>query len=240
MGIRDSGDRRSRVVDDYSGYTAYDERGGKIGKVDYTVLGGDDRPAYIGVNTGFFGMKTTLIPADLVRLGSRSEELEVHTSEDRVKDAPTVDDAGEITPEFEDRVRDHFGLRTSAPEESPREETASSAAAAGAAERGRDRPDYEDRERRSEDRPATDEERRDHRSEPREPVGADRPLDRDRDRETGSRPESGDGEKIRVTLKRERAYAERVRGADGQEEVRIRKEMVEEEELVEVVDRLND
>jgi hypothetical protein len=234
MGIRDSGDRRSRVVDDYSGYTAYDERGGKIGKVDYTVLGDDERPAYIGVNTGFFGMKTTLIPADLVRLGGRSEELEVHTSEDRVKDAPTVDNADEITPEFEDRVRDHFGLRTSAVEESPREETASSA---GAAERGRDRPDYEDRERRSGDRLATDEERRDHRSEPREPVGADRPLDRDR--EAGSRPESG-GEKIRVTLKRERAYAERVRGSDGQEEVRIRKEMVEEEELVEVVDRLND
>lgn len=49
-----------------------------------------------------------------------------------------------------------------------------------------------------------------------------------------STDESGSRETVRVSVWREKARAERVLGDDGSEEVRIRKEWVEEEEMVEV------
>lgn len=56
-------------------------------------------------------------------------------------------------------------------------------------------------------------------------------------RSGGSSTGSGNRETMRVSVWREQARAEKVIGDDGSEEVRIRKQWVEEEEIVEVEDR---
>ncbi|CAN5478755.1 MAG: PRC-barrel domain-containing protein [Rubrobacteraceae bacterium] len=315
--MTDTGERGGigqRIVDDYAGHKLYDERGEKVGKVEYTVLDAEGRPEYIAVKTGWFGSNTTLIPEGLLRPGERDKEFEVQASEDRIKEAPTFDNEDDVNRDFEDRVREYFGIAGSA--------GASSTAASSGSERrdddgGRERgdeprsesrSDRDDRDRGAEsrdgrDRDDRDRDGRDHgdrgvRSESRDDFDRDSRDARDEDRRSsdtrsdtggaaaaggaaaggaaggsmardddrGERRDEhrdddrggddrrddrsssgssssgsssgGEREKVRVTVKRERARAERIRGEDGKEEVRIRKEMIEEEEMVEVEDRI--
>jgi hypothetical protein len=96
----------------YEDYKVYDNAGEKIGKVDDLFIDEADREEYIGVKMGFFGLSSTLIPMDIVRVDERERIMEVADSKDHVKDAPTFDDDYDITPEFEDRIRRHFGLES--------------------------------------------------------------------------------------------------------------------------------
>src|SRR5919112_6293991 len=93
-------------------YRVYDNAGEKIGKVDDLFIDEADREEYIGVKVGFFGLSSTLIPMEIVRVDERERIMEVSVSKDQVKDAPTFDDDDDITPEFEDRIRKHFGLES--------------------------------------------------------------------------------------------------------------------------------
>ncbi len=108
-----SEERLRELEDKYEGYTVYDNRGGKIGKVDDLFIDEADREEYIGVKMGFFGRKSTLIPMDIVRVNEADKALEVSESKDHVKDAPSFDDDEDITPEYEERIRSHFGLGSS-------------------------------------------------------------------------------------------------------------------------------
>ncbi len=105
-----SEERARELEEKYEGYTVYDNRGEKIGKVDDLFIDEADREEYIGVKMGFLGRKSTLIPMDIVRLNEADRALEVSESKDHVKDAPSFDDDEDITPEHEDRIRSHFGL----------------------------------------------------------------------------------------------------------------------------------
>jgi hypothetical protein len=55
-------------------------------------------------------MKSTLIPIELVRVNDRRKLVEVAADEETIKHAPTFDDDGDITPDYEDRVHGYFGL----------------------------------------------------------------------------------------------------------------------------------
>src|SRR5215216_1161775 len=103
-------DRFTAIEDLYAGYEVYDRQGEKIGKVDDLFVNENDQPEYIGVKTGLFGLKSTLIPWELLRVDEERRLIEVLESKDRVKDAPNFDDEEDITPEHEDRVYSHFGL----------------------------------------------------------------------------------------------------------------------------------
>jgi len=107
-----SEERLRELEDKYEGYTVYDNRGAKIGKVDDVFIDEADREEYIGVKMGFLGRKSTLIPMDIVRVNEADKALEVSESKDHVKDAPSFDDDEDITPEYEDRIRSHFGLES--------------------------------------------------------------------------------------------------------------------------------
>jgi PRC-barrel domain len=109
-----SEERLRELEDKYEGYTVYDNRGEKIGKVDDLFIDEADREEYIGVKMGFLGRKSTLIPMDIVRVNEADKALEVSESKDHVKDAPSFDDDEDITPEYEDRIRSHFGLESPA------------------------------------------------------------------------------------------------------------------------------
>jgi len=107
-----SEERLRELEEKYEGYTVYDNRGEKIGKVDDLFIDEADREEYIGVKMGFLGRKSTLIPMDIVRVNEADRAIEVSESKDHVKDAPSFDDDEDITREYEERIRSHFGLQS--------------------------------------------------------------------------------------------------------------------------------
>ncbi len=104
-------DRFTAIEGLYADYVVYDREGQKIGKVDDLFVDENDNPEYIGVKTSFFGLRSTLIPWELVRVDEGRGVIEVLDTKDHVKDAPNFDDDKDITPEFEGRDYSHFGLQ---------------------------------------------------------------------------------------------------------------------------------
>jgi uncharacterized protein (TIGR02271 family) len=130
------GDEFMELEEQYAGYEVYDRRGEKIGKVDDLFVDENDKPEYIGVKMGFLGMKSTLIPIDMARIDEGARRIEVSVDKAKAKEGPAFDDDEEITPEYENRVRNHYGLGS---------------AQEGAAERGAYGGYYPDRERDTHD-----------------------------------------------------------------------------------------
>ena len=133
-----SEERLRELEEKYEGYTVYDNQGSRIGKVDDLFIDEADREEYIGVKMGFLGRKSTLIPMDIVRVNEADKALEVAESKDHVKDAPSFDDDEDITPEYEDRIRSHFGLQSQGSSGSRGSYGASSGAAGTEEGRGSD------------------------------------------------------------------------------------------------------
>lgn len=107
-----SDERLRELEEKYEGYKVYDNNGDKIGKVDDLFIDESDREEYIGVKMGLFGTKSTLIPMDIVRVNESDRTIEVSESKEHVKDAPNFSDDDDITPEYEERIRNHFGLES--------------------------------------------------------------------------------------------------------------------------------
>ena len=107
-----SDDRLRELEEKYEDYKVYDNQGERIGKVDDLFVDETDREEYIGVKMGFLGLKSTLIPMDIVRVNEGERTIEVSESKDHVRNAPSFDDDEDITPAYEDRIRSHFGLES--------------------------------------------------------------------------------------------------------------------------------
>ncbi|MDQ4128009.1 MAG: PRC-barrel domain-containing protein [Actinomycetota bacterium] len=105
-----SEERLRELEEKYEDYKVYDNRGDKIGKVDDLFVDQADQEEYIGVKLGLLGMKSTLIPMEIVRVNEADRTIEVSETKDHVKEAPSFDDEEDITSEYESRVRTHFGL----------------------------------------------------------------------------------------------------------------------------------
>jgi uncharacterized protein (TIGR02271 family) len=92
------------------GSTAYDNDGGKIGKVGQLFL--DDstgQPEFITVNTGLFGTSESFVPVENARLDGDS--VIVPFTKDKVKDAPSVDlDGTHLDESDEQRLYEYYGL----------------------------------------------------------------------------------------------------------------------------------
>src|ERR687890_675344 len=85
-------DRLRELEEKYEDYKVYDNQGERIGKVDDLFVDETDREEYIGVKMGFLGLKSTLIPMDIVRVNEGERTIEVSESKDHVKSAPSFDD----------------------------------------------------------------------------------------------------------------------------------------------------
>lgn len=107
-----SDDRLRELEEKYEDYKVYDNQGGKIGKVDDLFIDESNHEEYIGVKLGLFGMRSTLIPMDIVRVNETDRTIEVSETKEHVKDAPNFDDDDDITTEYEERIRSHFGLES--------------------------------------------------------------------------------------------------------------------------------
>src|SRR5918993_5276231 len=105
-------DRFTAIEDQYAGYEVYDRNGEKIGKVDDLFLDENDRAEYIGVKMGFLGLEgTNLIPWELTRVNEEGHRIEVSVDKAQVKEGPSFDDDRDITPDYEEQVYSHYGLR---------------------------------------------------------------------------------------------------------------------------------
>ena len=94
----------------YANYRVFDEHYEEVGKVDDLFVDENNQPEYIGVKMGFLGMKSTLIPMDIVRANDRRKLLEVAASKQAIENAPSFDDDETISPEHEAEIRQYYGL----------------------------------------------------------------------------------------------------------------------------------
>jgi uncharacterized protein (TIGR02271 family) len=106
-------DRFTELEERYAGYEVYDRDGDKIGKVDDLFVDEGDNPEYIGVKMGFLGRQSTLIPWEIARVDEGARRIELPVDKATAKEGPSFDDDEEITPEYEERVRRHYGLNGS-------------------------------------------------------------------------------------------------------------------------------
>src|SRR5215204_3666548 len=103
------------IEERFAGYAVYHRVGEKIGKVDDLFVDETDQPEYIGVKMGFLGTRSTLIPWEAVSsTDDAGRSITVDTDKDKAKNGPTFDDDREITPEFENEVYSYYGLSRSA------------------------------------------------------------------------------------------------------------------------------
>lgn len=228
MGYRGHEEGSGDLSAECRGWELRDREGERIGKVEEVFVDEDDRPEYLGVKTGLLSGKLNLIPAALVRADNGRRSISVAESRDRIKDAPSLGSNEEITAERERGIREHFGLETGAPSDGDREGDTSEISPGYRQDSGGE-PWRGEESAGPEPRPTS--------AEPSEGSAGAEAATGDGDRDHGAPPETpGNQETMRVSVWREKARAEKVIGDDGGEEVRIRKQWVEEEEVVEVED----
>lgn len=130
--------------------------GDKIGTVSDIYFDKDtDQPEWALVSTGLFGTRSTFVP--LASATMREGELVVPFSKDQVKDAPNLDDDGELTQDEEAILARHYGMSYSE-SRSDSGLPAGGMAAGGTADVGvdRDRHDRPDTVGRDTSGPTTD------------------------------------------------------------------------------------
>lgn len=99
---------------DWMGADVNGSDGDKIGSLENVYVDADSgRPEWLGVKTGLFGTKETLVPIEGVE--GDDGALRVAYTKDQVKDAPNVDPAqGEVDRQDESEIYAHYGLTGSA------------------------------------------------------------------------------------------------------------------------------
>ena len=100
-------------------YSVYDAHYERIGRVDDVFLDERDAVTYIGVEMGFFGTNSTLVPAEIIRVNDRRRLVEVAAEAETIKHAPHFGNEEIISAELEDRVRSYFGLEPLVPHSDP-------------------------------------------------------------------------------------------------------------------------
>jgi uncharacterized protein (TIGR02271 family) len=94
----------------YAGYEVYDRDGERLGKPDDLFIDEDDNPEYLGVWTDSLGTRSILIPAEVVTVDDSLRRMVVSHPKSLVDAGPSLAQGEELTPGLEERVRMHYGL----------------------------------------------------------------------------------------------------------------------------------
>jgi uncharacterized protein (TIGR02271 family) len=95
-------------VKTWRGRTAYDRDGDKIGKIEDVYLDrSSGEPEWLAIKTGLFGSNVSFVP--IGDASSQGDDVRVGHEKNVVKDAPNVDADGELSPEEERRLYQHYG-----------------------------------------------------------------------------------------------------------------------------------
>jgi uncharacterized protein (TIGR02271 family) len=96
----------------YADYGIYDQYGERIGPLNDLFVDVNDEPEYVGVGTGLSENRSVLVPAEAITIDDRLRRMVVSHPRSVVQTAPSLGYTDEVTPEFERRVRVHYGLET--------------------------------------------------------------------------------------------------------------------------------
>jgi uncharacterized protein (TIGR02271 family) len=95
-------------VQTWRGRDAVDSDGDKVGKIEDIYLDRQSgEPEWAAVKTGLFGTKVSFVP--LQGASAAGEEVRLGFDKATIKDAPNVEADGELSPEEERRLYDHYG-----------------------------------------------------------------------------------------------------------------------------------
>jgi uncharacterized protein (TIGR02271 family) len=95
-------------IETWRGRTLVDRDGDKIGKIEDIYLDrSTGEPEWVAVKTGLFGSNVSFVPIE--GADTSGDDLRVSYEKDQVKDAPNVDPDGELSPEEERRLYQHYG-----------------------------------------------------------------------------------------------------------------------------------
>lgn len=103
-------DTARKPEEQYAGYELYDRDGERLGKPDDLFVDEDDNPEYVGVWTDRSGSSSLLIPAEVVTVDDASRRMVVTRPRSVVEAGPSLVQGEELTSEFEERLRRHYGL----------------------------------------------------------------------------------------------------------------------------------
>jgi uncharacterized protein (TIGR02271 family) len=106
----------AQVTDAYEwrGREVAGKQGEKLGTLEEIYLDTEtSEPEWATVNTGFLGMKRSFIP--LAEAEPVRGKVVVPYTKDQVKEAPSVDPDGQLSPEEEQQLYNHYGVEYSEP-----------------------------------------------------------------------------------------------------------------------------
>lgn len=99
----------------HADYEAYDQLGKHFATVDTLFLDEEEELEYVGVKKDRSGTESALIiPTEVVTVDDERGRMVVARSNNVVEQGPTLADEEAATPEFEERVRIHYGLDSAA------------------------------------------------------------------------------------------------------------------------------
>jgi len=94
---------------DWQGRKVVDSDGSKVGKVDEIYLDEvSGQPEWALVNTGLFGTKSNFVP--LSGAAPAGEDIRVSFDADKVKNAPSIEPDGQLSPGEEQELYSYYGL----------------------------------------------------------------------------------------------------------------------------------
>ncbi|MDQ3361467.1 MAG: DUF2382 domain-containing protein [Actinomycetota bacterium] len=96
----------------YADYEIYDQYGERIGPINDLFVDEMDEPEYVGVGAILPENRSVLVPAEAITVDDRQRRMVVSHPRSVVETAPSLGYQEEVTPEFERRVRAHYGLVT--------------------------------------------------------------------------------------------------------------------------------
>ncbi|MGH3108676.1 MAG: YsnF/AvaK domain-containing protein, partial [Rubrobacter sp.] len=109
-GLTGAGEPSGTPEQRYAEYGIYDQDGQRIGPLSDLFVDENDEPEYVGVETGLPANRSVLVPAEAITVDDRLRRMVVSHPRSLVETAPSLGHEDEITPEFERRVRVHYGL----------------------------------------------------------------------------------------------------------------------------------
>jgi sporulation protein YlmC with PRC-barrel domain len=96
-------------VQTWRGMKVVDADGDKIGTIENVFLDRHTgKPAWATVKTGLFGLKVTCVPIRDAEMAG-DNEIRLPIQKEQVKEAPKIEPEGELTPDQERMLYEHYG-----------------------------------------------------------------------------------------------------------------------------------
>jgi uncharacterized protein (TIGR02271 family) len=97
----------------YADYEIYDNESQRIGPLNELFVDENDEPEYVGVGTSSPDRRSVLVPVEVITVDHRLHRMVISHPRTFVAAGPSLAHEDEVTPEVERRIRLHYGLETS-------------------------------------------------------------------------------------------------------------------------------